>query len=83
MNWPRLLEIIEEEAGKDACCKIEKRARLEMGGKRIMVYSQRQRTVTGQDVHDAAPGRPRIAAKKLGIHEDTAYRKLRKARLIR
>ncbi len=83
MNWPRLLEIIEEESGKEACLKIEKRARLEMGGKRIMVYSQRQRTVTGQDVHDAAPGRPRIAAKKLGINEVTAYRKLKKSRIIR
>ena len=81
MTWEALLDIITDEAGKDIAARIEKRANMELGGTRLMISLRP--VVRAMDIHRAAPGKPIVAAKKLGIHPTTAYRKLRKARLIR
>lgn len=76
MSWHDLLELIAAEVGKDAAAKIEARARLEMGGMRITINVKP--VVTSAVVEAIAPGRPRVAAKVLGVHPTTVYRALRR-----
>lgn len=76
MSWPDLLELIAAEVGKDAAAKIEARARREMGGMRITISVKP--IVTSAVVEAIAPGRPRVAAKLLGVHATTVYRALRR-----
>lgn len=80
-GWQRLLKIIREEIGGDAAVRIETRARKEMAGQRITISARP--TITSDLVENAAPGRPREAARQLGIHPSTAYRALRGRRIIR
>jgi len=81
MSWPGLLELIREEVGDEAASRIEDRARLELGGLRI--YIKRSREITREELDSLAPGKPRDAARKLGIHPATAYRILQRDRIIR
>jgi hypothetical protein len=81
MSWKSLLDLIADEIGMDAARRIEQRARLELGGVRITVSVRPW--VWPQLIDETDPGRPRRAAKKLGIHPATAYRMLRRDRLIR
>lgn len=74
--WADVLRIIAEEAGDDVAVRIEERVRVEFGGLRITISKRPQ--ITAELVHAAAPGRPRVAARKLGIHPSTAYRVLKR-----
>lgn len=80
-RWIDLLTIVREEAGDEIAAKIEKRARNTMGGERLTVL--RRMPSIPEEVHNAAPGRPRTAARKLGIHPTTAYRALKRMRTVR
>ena len=79
--WVDLLHIIADEAGRDIADRIETRARYELGGMRMTIATRAP--VTAAEVEHAAPGRPREAARKLGIHPTTAYRAIRRGAFIR
>ena len=81
MSWRQLLELIADELGPQAARQVEVRARVEMQGVRVTI-SARQ-VLTPEVVEAVAPGRPREAAKQLGVHPSTAYRALRRSPLIR
>jgi DNA invertase Pin-like site-specific DNA recombinase len=76
MSWSALLDMIAEEVGAAAAARIEARARKEMGGIRLTIGVK---PIVTRDVIDAiAPGRPKEAAKALGVHQTTIYRALRR-----
>lgn len=81
MSWLQLLDLIREEVGADAAARIEDRARVEFGG--MSIYIKRSREITRADLDSLAPGKPKEAARKLGIHPATAYRILHRERIIR
>ena len=81
MSWAEILSVVEEEAGGAVARRIEERIRETFGGERI--YIARTKVVTFEQITEAAPGQPRKAAKALGIHPSTAYRILRRERIIR
>lgn len=74
--WKDLLRIIVEEVGRDDADRIEARACAELGGLRLTIG--KRSSITAADVHKVAPGRPREAARILGIHPSTAYRAIRR-----
>jgi len=81
MSWQALVDIITQEAGADMAARIVKRAKLELGGLRITVG--KRAVITAEMVDEVAPGKPREAAKHLGVHPATVYRALQKRILIR
>lgn len=76
MSWSALLDLIAAELGSAAAVRIEERARRELPGVRVTI--NRRPVLRHEDVEDAAPGKPREAAKVLGVHPSTAYRALRR-----
>lgn len=76
MSWRALLELIAEEVGREAAGRIEDRARAEFGGTRITIA--KRQAVTVQHIDAVAPGRPKEAARALGVHVSTIYRGLRR-----
>lgn len=81
MTWLDLMAMIVEEVGAEAAARIERRARTEFGGIRITILKQAR--VDADRIDTIAPGKPCQAARKLGIHPSTAYRALRRERIIR
>jgi transcriptional regulator of acetoin/glycerol metabolism len=81
MSWCELLEMIEDEVGRVAASRIEERARHEFGGMRIHI-SKRQ-IITLDKIDEVAPGKPKEAARALGVHPTTIYRTLQRGRLVR
>ncbi len=73
MSWADLLTLITEEVGQDAADRIEQRARKELAGVRLTIAARP--TVT-QPKLDQSPGKPRQAAKRIGVHPSTVYRRL-------
>lgn len=71
-----MLLLIREEAGPDIASRIEARILRDMTGLRITIGAKAP--IDPQLVESAAPGRPRKAAKILGIDPSTAYRALRR-----
>ncbi len=74
MSWPDLLNLIAQEAGNQVAAKIENRARKEMGGVRLTISVKP--VITMQKIDAVAPGKPKEAAKILGVHQSTIYRRL-------
>ena len=74
MSWGQLLDLIAEEAGNDMAERIEDRARRELGGLRITISVKKH--VTKKIIDRVAPGKPKEAAKRLGVHPATIYRRL-------
>lgn len=81
MSWPALLDLIADEVGREVATRIERRAREEFGGLRITIA--KRPVITPTDIDAAAPGRPKEAAKLLGVHHSTIYRTLQRGRIIR
>ena len=81
MSWQALVQIIIEEAGHDLAAKIVNRARLELGGLRVTIG--KRAALTAAMVDEVAPGKPKEAAKQLGVHPATVYRALHRKPLIR
>lgn len=81
MSWDALLCLIADEVGSEAAARIEERARIELGGLRITIA--KRRTITVETIDAVAPGRPKEAAKALGVHPRTIYRVLQRDRIIR
>jgi transcriptional regulator of acetoin/glycerol metabolism len=81
VSWSGILDLIAAELGPIAAARIEQLVRDRYAGERI--YITARRPVDPADIAAAAPGRPREAARRLGIHPSTAYRALRRARDIR
>jgi transcriptional regulator of acetoin/glycerol metabolism len=81
MKWSDVIDLISEEVGSDVACKIEEVVRRRFPGERITI--NKHPIVTAEIIHKTAPGKPRIAAKKLGIHQSTAYRVLNRRGIIR
>lgn len=75
-GWFDLLAIITELAGPEAAGRIDRRARIELGGLRVTVGARGP--LTREDVDAVAHGRPKEAAKRLGVHQSTVYRALRR-----
>ena len=74
MSWTDLVVLITDEVGDDAAARIEERARREMGGTRLTI--SRKPVVTNAKIDRAGPGKPRQAAKRIGVHYSTVYRRL-------
>ena len=72
MTWVALVELIAQEVGEDVAARIEDRARAELGGERITIL--KRKIITQQRIDAAAAGKPKEAAKKLGVHYSTIYR---------
>ncbi len=70
MSWADLVALIAEEVGQDAADRIANRARVELGGQRITV-GQRP-LITDEHLKDP----PKKAAKRVGVHISTVYRRL-------
>jgi len=81
MSWAALLELIREEAGDEIADRIEDRARESLAGVRITVCARVP--LMADDARKAAPGRPKEAAKILGVQVSTVYRAMRRDRIIR
>lgn len=81
MTWAAVLEVIAQEAGQEIALRIEERVRDEFGGTNL--YIRQQRSVTREELEQLAPGKPREAARKMNIHPSTAYRILRRERIVR
>lgn len=76
MSWAELLALIERECGAEIAAHIEESARIRMGGERITIGKRRPLTLA--IIEAAAPGQPKKAAEKLGVHAATVYRRLSK-----
>ncbi len=74
MSWADLIALISAEVGADAALRIEERARREMGGTRLTISTTP--IVNKTKIEQAAPGKPREAAKRIGVHYSTVYRRL-------
>lgn len=81
MTWEVLVAIIADEAGSETAERIEERARIELGGLRITIA--KRKPITVETIDAVAPGRPKEAAKALGVHPRTIYRVLQRDRIIR
>lgn len=81
MSWSALLDLIRAEAGDDLAARIEARARRELAGIRITICARVP--LTAAEVHATAPGKPQKAAHILGVEVSTAYRAIRRERIIR
>ena len=75
MNFDDLMAVIVAEVGSSSAQRIEERLRLEMQGCRLTI--RKRRSLTREMIDSAAPGRPKEAARKLGVHPSTVYRCLR------
>lgn len=76
MSWRALLELIADELGVEAARRVESRARSELAGVRITITVRPP--LDPREVESIAPGRPRDAARALGVHPSTVYRALRR-----
>lgn len=76
MSWGALLALIADELGPEAAARIDDRARAEMGGVRLTITLRPRLDPRVAD--EIAPGRPRDAARMLGVHPATVYRALRR-----
>lgn len=81
MSWQALLDLIATEVGREAAARIEQRARETMGGERLTI--SKRRILTVQLIVETAPGKPAEAAKALGVHPSTIYRRLSRKAFIR
>jgi len=81
MSWQALLDLIAAEVGREAAARIEARARATMGGERLTI--SKRRILTLELIAETAPGKPRDAAKALGVHPSTIYRRLSRKTFIR
>lgn len=79
MSWAALLEIIRREAGDELMARIEARARQEMGGTRITIG--KKPLITQSRIDAVSPGKPKEAAKQLGVHYSTIYRALNRRQI--
>ncbi len=73
MSWADLLSLIAEEVGQDAADRIEQRAIESLAGVRLTIASRPTVTQTKLNTN---PGKPREAAKRIGVHYSTVYRRL-------
>ena len=80
MSWSDVLAILRAECGDDQADRIAKRLYREFGGCRLTV--PKRQPIDREMIDAAAPGRPRDAARKLGVHHTTVYRVLRR-RVVR
>ena len=80
MSWAAVLEVIAEELGPDLAAAVDRAVRSRLRGLRLTIPTRRP--LTPETVHQAAPHRPRLAAKALDIHPSTAYRILRVRRML-
>jgi len=81
MSWDLLMQIVAKHAGEETAEKINRAIRTELCGVRITIPARLR--VTAEQIEKVAPGQPRKAAKELGIHPSTAYRALRRQRIVR
>lgn len=81
MSWAAIIEMIAQEVGAEAADRIEARARLEFGGMRVTVA--KRQSITVSQIDQIAPGKPKEAARALGVHPRTIYRVLQRERLVR
>ena len=81
MSWETLLNLIADRYGEQVASEIEDLARRQMPGERITI--RKTKLITTELVDKVAPGKPREAAKKLGVHYSTVYRALNRARIVR
>ena len=76
MSWPELVAILAEAVGPAEAERVASVIRAKLGGCRLTVPTRRH--VTPQEAEQAAPGKPREAARKLGVHPSTVYRLLQR-----
>lgn len=75
MTWAAIVQLIADEVGAAAAARIDRRVVERFSGARITVSKRRR--ITAELIDRVAPGRPREAARRLGVHPATVYRALR------
>ena len=76
MSWSELMAILVEAVGQASADRVASLLRARLGGCRVTVPTRRH--VTPREVEQAAPGKPREAARRLGVHPSTVYRLLKR-----
>lgn len=78
-SWEILQNILRAEAGAEIAARIESRLRAELGGLRITIPALHQARVTDEQLRRTLREKGwnvDAAAKALGIHRTTVYRRL-------
>jgi transcriptional regulator of acetoin/glycerol metabolism len=81
MTWATIVDLIRDEAGHDLGERIIRRLVMELRGTRITVGARCALTAAAVDA--AAPGKPKEAARRLGVDVSTVYRAVWRSRIIR
>lgn len=81
MSWADIIDIIKQEAGEKLARRIAERIRAEYGGTRITI--SKRPMITIEQIEQIAPGRPKEAARQLGVHPTTVYRAIQRTRIVR
>ena len=74
MSWSVIISRISAKYGPEVASEIEDMAREEFAGQRITIL--KRKIITAEKIDKAAAGKPKEAAKKLGVHYSTIYRAL-------
>jgi hypothetical protein len=81
MNWALLLGLIADEPGPEAAIRVEGRARAELPGLRLQISPRPVLTPDHLTLADQA--KPKEAARRLGVHVSTVYRRRQRGGCIR
>jgi hypothetical protein len=81
MNWALLLELIADELGPEAAIRVDGRARAELAGLRLQILPRP--VLTPDHLALTNQARPKEAAKWLGAHVSTIYRRRQRGGCIR
>lgn len=78
MTWQALMRIVADVGGPGVAATVCERAKLELQGVRVTVGARAP--ISRAAVDAVAPGRPREAARALGVSVRTVYRALHDVR---
>lgn len=81
MSWHDVLEVAVEILGEDAAADFEAACADRLAGSHC--YIPQRKRLTRSDVDAVSPGRPKEAARQLGVHQSTVYRAIHRTRVIR
>jgi transcriptional regulator of acetoin/glycerol metabolism len=80
MSWSAVVEALAHELGPEVASHVDRIVRRAFRGTRLTIPARA--AVTPEQAAAVAPGRPREAARKLGVHPSTVYRILRARRTL-
>lgn len=78
MSWQLFVALVADEVGEESAERIQERARIALGGLRLMI--PKRKTLTREQAMTEmrrSSGRVDLAAKRAGVSKATMYRRLR------